>query len=78
MGHTCSKLKAVNTSPLTLVDHGSLNPRGIYTMDTDYDISIVRNLIRKGQLSPFYEGTFFCYLGKKSMTRLETEFIYWF
>lgn len=58
MGHTCSKLKLVNASPSMLVDHGSLNPRGIYTMDTDYDISVVRNLIRKGRLAPFYQGKF--------------------
>jgi hypothetical protein len=68
MGHTCSKLKSVNTSPSTLVDHGTLNPRGIYTMNTDYDISIVRNLIRKGQLAPFYEGSFF--LNEKGLIRL--------
>ena len=54
MGHACSKV--VNTTHLTSVDHGSLVPQGIYTTDNDYDINIVRHLIRKGQLAPFYTG----------------------
>ncbi|KAI8646797.1 hypothetical protein BD408DRAFT_409744 [Parasitella parasitica] len=55
MGHACSKV--VNTTALaTSVDHGSLIPQGIYTVDNDYDINIVRQLIRKGQLAPFYTG----------------------
>ncbi|KAL9539686.1 hypothetical protein MBANPS3_010122 [Mucor bainieri] len=54
MGQACSKV--VNTTHLTSVDHGSLIPQGIYTTDNDYDINIVRHLIRKGQLAPFYTG----------------------
>lgn len=55
MGHACSKV--ANTTALTTsVDHGSLIPQGIYTTDNDYDINIVRQLIRKGQLAPFYTG----------------------
>ncbi|GAN02362.1 hypothetical protein MAM1_0021d01805 [Mucor ambiguus] len=54
MGQACSKV--VNTTHLTSVDHGSLMPQGIYTTDNDYDINIVRHLIRKGQLAPFYTG----------------------
>ncbi|KAG2208615.1 hypothetical protein INT46_009157 [Mucor plumbeus] len=55
MGHACSKV--ANTTALTVsVDHGSLTPQGIYTTDNDYDINIIRQLIRKGQLAPFYTG----------------------
>lgn len=50
MGRACSKLKT------TTIDNGYLNPRGIYNNDVDYDLTIVKQLIRKGQLAPFYEG----------------------
>lgn len=43
--------------PGTLVDHGHVMPQGIFaTAEIDYDMSIVKHLIRKGQLAPFYEG----------------------
>lgn len=54
MGAACSKV--MNTGPSSSLDYGSLNPQGIYTTDTDYDGQIVRALIRKGQLAPFYHG----------------------
>ena len=58
MGHACSKV--ANTTALTVsVDHGSLTPQGIYTTDNDYDINIIRQLIRKGQLAPIYTGKYF-------------------
>lgn len=71
MGQACSKV--VNTTHLTSVDHGSLIPQGIYTTDNDYDISIVRHLIRKGQLAPFYTGKapLHCSAPKLTMRRLE-------
>ncbi|KAI8975597.1 hypothetical protein BDF20DRAFT_618109 [Mycotypha africana] len=59
MGHTCSKLKVVvhpSSQSTAMLDYGSLTPHGIYTSNNNYDIHIVRSLIRKGQLAPFYEG----------------------
>ncbi|GAA5799602.1 hypothetical protein HPULCUR_005018 [Helicostylum pulchrum] len=50
-------MKVLNTG-LTVLDHGSLIPQGIYTADVDYDTNIVRALIRKGQLAPFYDECF--------------------
>lgn len=55
MGTTCSKMNVLNTG-LSVLDHGSLIPQGIYSADVDYDTNIVRALIRKGQLAPFYDG----------------------
>jgi hypothetical protein len=43
-------------TPLTLVDHGHVLPLGIFTTETDYDLNVVKHLIRKGHLAPFYEG----------------------
>lgn len=54
MGTTCSKV--MHIGPSSNLDYGTLNPHGIYSSDTDYDAQIVRALIRKGQLAPFYQG----------------------
>lgn len=54
MGHACSKLKVATT---TTIDFGYTSPRGIYSSDVEYDLNIVKQLIRKGRLAPFYEGT---------------------
>jgi hypothetical protein len=56
MGTACSKLTKTIPTSATNIDHGSLTPQGIYTTDTDYDLNIVRSLIREGQLAPFYKG----------------------
>ncbi|KAI9473623.1 MAG: hypothetical protein EXX96DRAFT_578685 [Benjaminiella poitrasii] len=55
MGNACSKFKGLRSNSST-IDHGFLNPQGIYTTNADYDMDIVGNLIRKGQLAPFYKG----------------------
>ncbi|KAI8085756.1 uncharacterized protein B0P05DRAFT_533598 [Gilbertella persicaria] len=55
MGHTCSKIKVVHSPSAGLVDYGYLSPQGI-DHNVDYDMGIVRSLIRKGYLAPFYEG----------------------
>lgn len=54
MGTACSKV--MHTGPSSSLDYGTLNPHGIYSSDTDYDAQIVRALIRKGRLAPFYQG----------------------
>lgn len=70
MGTACSKLtKSIPTTRTTRttttttattstnIDYGYLVPQGIYTAaDTDYDLNVVRSLIRKGHLAPFYKG----------------------
>lgn len=55
MGTACSKIKVINNG-LSVIDYGSFNPQGIYTTNVDYDVNIVRDLIRKGHLAPFYNG----------------------
>ncbi|KAI8090822.1 hypothetical protein BDF21DRAFT_491166 [Thamnidium elegans] len=71
MGTTCSKMKVLNTG-LSVLDHGSLIPQGIYTADVDYDTNIVRALIRKGQLAPFYDGSTEPCINNKKLS-FETE-----
>ncbi|KAI8375130.1 hypothetical protein BD560DRAFT_392779 [Blakeslea trispora] len=73
MGHTCSKIRVIALSSLTVVDHGFVSPQGIRTKNSlDYDIHIVQNLIRKGHLAPFYEGSTEPYISKQNLT-FDTE-----
>ncbi|CAO3660081.1 unnamed protein product [Rhizopus stolonifer] len=54
MGVLYSRLKCYCTRS---VDHGCLKPQGIYRVQNDFDMGLVRNLIFKGKLAPFYKGT---------------------
>lgn len=60
MGQTCchSVLKMLKKSilPAKSIDFGYINPRGIYSNEISYDLNIVKHMIRKGRLAPFYDG----------------------
>ncbi|CAO3626224.1 unnamed protein product [Mucor hiemalis] len=72
MGTTCSKIKVISNGTSETLDYGSLTPEGIYTTDTDYNLNIVRSLIRKGRLAPFYEGSSEPFINNKKIS-YETE-----